>query len=138
MNLIEDICTYLYRTKILTQHFRMHQFIIYLVFRPSQVAIAEIFCSGLLQCWVDGVGGFNAYPAGRSVASARKVSLGEWATHETVTRQTSLLGKRMEVMKERAEIWRKALDWRVADDDEGIVEKIPNQVEDEEDTTNVC
>lgn len=50
MNLVEDICTHLYRSKALTQHFEMHQFIIYLIFRPSQAAIAEIFVSGLLQC----------------------------------------------------------------------------------------
>lgn len=134
MNLIEDICTDLYRSNILTQSFRTHQFIIYSIFRPSQVAIAETFCSGLLQCWVDGAGGFHAYPAGRSVASARKVSYGEWVNYEAVTRQTSLLEERMEVMKERADLWRKALNWQVTDDNERIVKKLPNQVEDIEDT----
>ncbi|KAH7071865.1 hypothetical protein BKA63DRAFT_58812 [Paraphoma chrysanthemicola] len=49
MNLVEDICTYLHRTGQFQQQFRMHQHIIYLIFRPSQAAIAEIFCSGLLQ-----------------------------------------------------------------------------------------
>jgi hypothetical protein len=60
MNLVEDICTYLHRTGRFVQHFRMHQFIIYLIFRPAQAAIAEIFCSGLLQVWVENGGGFNA------------------------------------------------------------------------------
>ncbi|KAF2623253.1 hypothetical protein BU25DRAFT_401095 [Macroventuria anomochaeta] len=117
MNLVEDICIHLFRTKILTQHFKMHQYIIYLIFRPSQAAIAEIFCSGLLQCWVNGGGGFNAYPAGRSVASSRKVSGMEWAEHETLARQVSPLEERMEVMKERAEVWRKALDWKKEDEE---------------------
>ena len=61
LNLCEDIATRLHRTGRFVQHFRMHQFIIYLIFRPRQAAIAEIFCSGLLQVWVENGGGFNAY-----------------------------------------------------------------------------
>jgi hypothetical protein len=61
MNLVEDICTHLHRTGRFVQHFRIHQFIIYLIFRPRQAAIAEIFCSRLLQVWVENGGGFNAY-----------------------------------------------------------------------------
>jgi hypothetical protein len=111
MNLVEDICTYVHRTKQFNQHFRMHQFIIYLIFRPSQAAIAEIFCSGLLQVWVENGGGFNAYPAGRSVATARRVSEGEWAGHERRVRQMSLVDENMRVQRERAEEWRRALAW---------------------------
>ncbi|KAJ8117211.1 hypothetical protein OPT61_g1542 [Boeremia exigua] len=117
MNLVEDICTHLFRTKALTQHFVMHQFIIYLIFRPSQAAIAEIFCSGLLQCWVDGGGGFNAYPAGRSVASERKVCSEEWQQHEVWAREGSPLEERMEGMRGKAEVWTKALNWEGGDDD---------------------
>jgi hypothetical protein len=111
MNLVEDICTYVHRTGLFAQHFRMHQFIIYLIFRPSQTAIAEIFCSGLLQVWVENGGGFNAYPAGRSVATARRVSEGEWASHESWARQMSLVDENMRVQRERAEEWRRALAW---------------------------
>jgi hypothetical protein len=111
MNLVEDICTYLHRSKQFSQHFRMHQFIIYLIFRPSQAAIAEIFCSGLLQVWVENGGGFNAYPAGRSVATARRVSEGEWASHERWVRQMSPVDENMRVQRERAEEWRRALVW---------------------------
>lgn len=109
MNLVEDICTHLFRTTVFSQHFKMHQFIIYLIFRPSQAAIAEIFCSGLLQCWIDNGGGFNSYPAGRSVGSSERVSRESWLDHERVTRETSPLEERTEVLKERAEVWRKVL-----------------------------
>jgi hypothetical protein len=111
MNLVEDICTYLHRTGIFEQHFTMHQFIVFLIFRPSQAAIAEIFCSGLLQVWVEDGGGFNAYPAGRSVATAKKVSEDEWAVHERCTRQESLVVENMRVQRQRAEEWRNALEW---------------------------
>jgi hypothetical protein len=111
MNLVEDICTYLHRTNQFQQHFRMHQFIIYLIFRPTQAAIAEVFCSGLLQVWVENGGGFNAYPAGRSVATARRVSESEWSAHERWVRQGSPVEDNMRIQRERADEWRKALDW---------------------------
>lgn len=111
MNLIEDICTYLHQNGTLSQHFRMHQFIIYLIFRPSQAAIAEIFCSGLLQVWIENGGGFNAYPAGRSVASSRSVSPGEWDDHERWVRQHSPIIHNMRVQMERADEWQRALEW---------------------------
>jgi hypothetical protein len=103
MNLVEDICTYVHCTKQFDQHFRMHQFIIYLIFQPSQAAIAEIFCSGLLQVWVENGGGFNAYPAGRSVATARRVSEGEWASHERWARQMSPVDENMRARRGVAE-----------------------------------
>jgi hypothetical protein len=111
MNLVEDICTYLHRNAQFKQHFRMHQFIIYLIFRPTQAAIAEIFCSGLLQVWVENGGGFNAYPAGRSVATARRVSAGDWAAHETWVRQILRVNENMRLQIERAREWRQALRW---------------------------
>lgn len=111
MNLVEDICTYLHRTGRLEQHFLMHQFIMYLIFRPEQAAIAEIFCSGLLQVWVDGGGGFNAHPAGLSVATVRRVSSGEWAEHERSTRELSPVEENMRVQKDRAAEWIEALNW---------------------------
>ncbi|KAF1926898.1 uncharacterized protein M421DRAFT_102033 [Didymella exigua CBS 183.55] len=111
MNLVEDVCTYLYRSKVLAQHFKMHQHIIYLIFRPRQAAIAEIFCSGLLQCWVEG-GGFNAFPAGRSVASSWKVASEEWEDHMKIAREVGLFEGKMRVLKERAVAWNKALDWK--------------------------
>jgi hypothetical protein len=117
MNLVEDICTYLFRTKVLPQHFKMHQYIVYLIFRPGQAAITEIFCSGLLQCWVD-LGGFNAYPAGRSVASSQRVTFEEWEAFRTIARELSPLKGNMEVLKERAETWRKALDWEHGNEEE--------------------
>lgn len=111
MNLVEDICTYLHRMGSFKQHFRMHQFIIYLIIRPSQAAIAEIFCSGLLQVWVENGGGFNAYPAGRSVATARRMSAGEWIEHERWARQNSPVIENMRDLQKRANEWRKALEW---------------------------
>ncbi|KAF1942240.1 hypothetical protein EJ02DRAFT_178305 [Clathrospora elynae] len=120
MNLVEDICTHLHRTGVFKQHFTMHQFIIYLIFRPNQAAIAEIFCSGLLQVWVENGGGFNAYPAGRSVATARRVSTDEWVVHERRTRQESPVLENMRQQQHRADEWRKALEWdeeAVADSD---------------------
>jgi hypothetical protein len=113
MNLVEDICTYLHCTKQFKQHFRMHQFIILLIFRPTQAAIAEIFCSGLLQVWMDNGGGFNAYPAGRSVATAQRVSLGEWIAHEKWVREISPVDENMRIQRGRAEEWWSALDWGV-------------------------
>ncbi|KAH8723711.1 hypothetical protein GQ44DRAFT_709959 [Phaeosphaeriaceae sp. PMI808] len=115
MNLVEDICTFLYRSGYFHQHFRMHQFIIYLIFRPKQAAIAEIFCSGLLQVWVDNGGGFNAYPAELSVATAQRVSLTQWSEHESWVRERSPIKENMEIQRVRAEEWRKALDWEPAD-----------------------
>tara|TARA_R110002003_G_scaffold296_2_gene18615 strand:+ start:29212 stop:29550 length:339 start_codon:yes stop_codon:yes gene_type:complete len=94
---------------------------IYLIFRPAQAAIAEIFCSGLLQVWVENGGGFNAYPAGRSVATARRVSLEKWSAHETWVRQQSPVDANMRLQQERAEEWNKALEWKppvVAEDEE--------------------
>jgi hypothetical protein len=114
MNLVEDICTYLHRTKRFEQHFRMHQFIVYLIFRPTQAAIAEIFCSGLLQVWVENGGGFNAYPAGRSVATARRLSAGDWSAHEGWVREMSPVDENMRVQRERAREWRDALEWEPA------------------------
>ena len=111
MNLVEDICTYLHRLGQFKQHFRMHQFIIYLIFRPSQAAIAEMFCSCLLQVWVDNGGGFNAYPAGRSVATARRVSMIEWDGHDRWARQSSPVVENMRMLKDRADEWQKALEW---------------------------
>ncbi|KAI8941685.1 hypothetical protein NX059_002895 [Plenodomus lindquistii] len=111
MNLVEDIFTYLYRTGTLDQHFTMQQFIIYLIFRPSQAAIAEIFCSGLLQVWVDDGGGFNAYPAGLSVASARRVTGDQWDDHDRRTREDSPVVENMKAQVDRVEQWRRALEW---------------------------
>jgi hypothetical protein len=121
MNLVEDICTYLHSTKRFEQHFCMHQFIVYLIFRHSQAAIAEILCSGLLQVWVGSGGGFNAYPAGCSVATARRVSEVEWAHHQLWTRQMSPIDENIKVQRRRAEEWQKALEWvPVAVEDEDI------------------
>lgn len=111
MNLVSDICTHLSRTNCFTQHFTMHQYIIYLIFRPTQASIAEIFCSGLLQVWVENGGGFNAYPAGRSVATAKKVSSEEWRDHERWTRENSPVDENMKVQKERAEEWSRVIEW---------------------------
>lgn len=123
MNLAEDICTYLHRTGRLEQHFRMHQFIIYLIFRPSQAAIAEILCSGLLQVWVGNGGGFNAHPAGRSVASARRLSDGEWDGHERWIKQRWPVDENISMQRSRADEWRTALDWEPAtEEDEEMTE----------------
>lgn len=118
MNLVEDICTYLHRSGRFTQHFTMHQFIIYLIFRPTQAAIAEIFCSSLLQVWTENGGGFNAYPAGRSVASARRMSVDDWRTHENWVKHASPVAENMRAQKDFADEWSEALDWEhvVTDD----------------------
>jgi hypothetical protein len=133
MNLVEDTCTYLHRTEQFKQHFRMHQFIIFLIFKPTQAAIAEIFCSGLLQVWVDNGGGFNAYPAGRSVATAQKVSAGEWIAHEKWIRELSPVDEIMRMQRRRTEEWRSALDWvsfRVVDEE--MVEETADENGDED------
>ena len=129
MNLVEDICTYLFQTNVLPQHFRMHQYIIYLIFRPSQAAIAEIFCSGLLQCWVD-LGGFNAYPAGRSVASSLRVTPEAWKAFSTMAKELGPLDGNMQVLKQRAETWQKALEWKEEKDGESTDEKPETAVDD--------
>ncbi|KAF2649909.1 hypothetical protein K491DRAFT_554836, partial [Lophiostoma macrostomum CBS 122681] len=103
MNLVEDICTHLYTTNRFPQHFRMHQFIIYLIFQPTQAEIAEIFCSGLLQVWVENGGGFNHYPAGRSNRSAREIGEREWQRHEAYAREESGLVQNLRVQRERVE-----------------------------------
>lgn len=121
MNLVEDVCTYLHRIGIFEQHFTMHQFIIYLIFQPRQAAIAEIFCSGLLQVWVENGGGFNAYPAGRSVESARRVSDVEWTLHEKHVRAESSLIENMRLQQQRADEWRRALVWDGSDAENGDV-----------------
>lgn len=122
MNLVEDIATYLHRKNEVTQHFRMHQFIIYLMFRPNQAAIAEIFCSGLLQVWVGNGGGFNAHPAGLSVASARNVSAEDWGEHEKWVRETSKLEKKIEEQKEKVDEWREALEWEAVEAGEDMLD----------------
>ncbi|KAF3048377.1 hypothetical protein E8E12_011743 [Didymella heteroderae] len=124
MNLVEDIYTYLFRTNVLAQHYRLHQCVIYLIFRPSQAAIAEIFCSGLLQCWVH-LGGFNAYPAGRSIASSLRVQMGEWDKHMNTAKETGLLEGNMQILRERAEIWRKALEWGEENEDGKMADEDP-------------
>jgi hypothetical protein len=103
MNLTEDICTHLHNTGQYSQLFRMHQFIIYLIFRPTQASIAEIFCSGLLQVWIDGGGGFNGYPAGRSNRSAREVGDEEWVDHERWVRVNSRLVENVRMQVRRSE-----------------------------------
>ena len=122
MNLVEDICAYLHRTGTFVQHFWMHQCIIYLIFRPTQAAIAEIFCSGLLQVWVENGGGFNAYPAGRSVESARRLSMDEWDAHELWVRQTSPIEENMRTQQRVADEWRRALEWEVVVDKSDMAE----------------
>ncbi|XP_014554414.1 hypothetical protein COCVIDRAFT_39726 [Bipolaris victoriae FI3] len=116
MNLFEDICSYLHRIGVFEQQFSMHGYIIFLLFRANQAAIAEIFCSGLLQVWVEGGGGFNACPAGRSVATAKRVDEGEWAGYERWVREDSGAVENMRVQRQRAEEWRMALEW---EDEEG-------------------
>ena len=82
-----------------------------------------MFCSGLLQVWVENGGGFNAYPAGRSVATAHRVSAGEWATHERWVRQSSPVDENMRLQRQRADEWSKALEWASAPaEDEEMVE----------------
>lgn len=106
MNLVEDICTYLHRTThplFSTQNFHMHQFIIYLIFRPAQAQIAEIFCSSLLQVWIDDGGGFNGYPAGRSNRSVRGVSNGRWEEFEQYAIQRSELTGKVRVQRKMVE-----------------------------------
>jgi hypothetical protein len=100
----------------------MHQFIIYLIFRPTQAEIAEIFCSGVLQVWVDEGGGFNHYPAGRSYRSARGVQEEEWRAHdryarestrllENVREQRNIAEELLERLNEQAAVlWRSVLD----------------------------
>lgn len=124
MNLVEDICTHLHRSchLLFPQHFTMHPFIIYLIFHPAQAAIAEIFCSALLQAWVDDGGGFNAYPAGRSVASAARVGRREWEGGGRWVREVSGLVGRMRFLTARAEEWREALRWEEREVGDEVVE----------------
>lgn len=99
MNLTEDVCEYMHSSGQFSQLFRMHQFVIYLIFRPNQASIAEIFCSGLLQVWVEDGGGLNAYPAGRSVASVRRLSQRQWAAHEEWIKENTKLNENMAIQK---------------------------------------
>lgn len=138
MNLVEDVCAYLYQSGKLSERFTMQPFIIYLIFRPEQAAIAEILCSGLLQVWIEG-GGLNAYPAGRSVASARRVEGGRWRDWEEWAREnTGLVGGvrglrwRVEedvrdLEEEMGEVWREALESDEGDDS-GDEDYVPDEV----------
>ncbi|KAF1968518.1 hypothetical protein BU23DRAFT_261086 [Bimuria novae-zelandiae CBS 107.79] len=111
MNLVEDVCGYLHQVGKLSQRFTMHPFIIYLIFYPEQAAMAEIFCSGLLQVWIEEGGGLNAYPAGRSVASARRVSGSQWGDHERwISENTDFLSN-MRVQRDRLESDVAQLEW---------------------------
>lgn len=112
MNLVEDTCGYLHQIGKLSHRFSMHPFIIYLIFRPEQAAIAEIFCSGLLQVWTEG-GGLNAYPAGRSVASARRVSGECWGEYEGWVRENTGLEGGLRVQRGRVEEDVEGLEWEV-------------------------
>lgn len=111
MNLVEDICHFLHdppaphtpHPLFRTQRFTMRQFIIYLIFRPSQAEIAEMFCSGLLQVWIDNGGGFNHYPAGRSNRSAREVSRGRWAEFEEYAKGSTELVGNVRAQREKVE-----------------------------------
>ncbi|CAI9631978.1 unnamed protein product [Alternaria burnsii] len=87
----------------------MHQFIIYLIFRQEQASIAEIFISGLLQVCVKDGSGFNAYLAGHSTSSARKVTDAEWTSHERTTKLDSPLMENMRQQQLRADEWQRAL-----------------------------
>ncbi|CAA9960392.1 hypothetical protein PTMSG1_03795 [Pyrenophora teres f. maculata] len=132
MNLVEEICTYLHRTRIFEQHFTMHQFTIYLIFKPDQAAIAEIFCSGLLQLWVENGGGFNVYPARRSVESARRLSDIKWSLHARHARLESSLVENLRLQRQRADEWRKALEWDDGvTEDEDVATKSAGQVEED-------
>lgn len=112
MNLVEDVCGYLHQIGKLSHRFSMHPFIIYLIFRPEQAAIAEIFCSRLLQVWTEG-GGLNAYPAGRSVASARRVSGECWGKYEGWARENTGLEGGLRVQRGRVEEDLEGLEWEV-------------------------
>jgi hypothetical protein len=122
---VSDVCTYLHRSGQFAQHFCMRGFIVYLIFRPQQAAIAEVLCSALMQVWVDEGGGFNAYPAGRSVATARRVGAGEWEAHARWVREGSGVVRVMGKMRGRAEEWRRALEWEEEEE-----EKEEKEVED--------
>lgn len=83
--------------------------------------------------WVDDGGGFNAYPAGRSVATAQKVSAGEWIVHEKWIRELSPVEKTMRMQRRRAEEWRSALDLEiVAVVDDEIREETTDENRDED------
>jgi hypothetical protein len=143
MNLTEDVCSYLYSSGQMSQHFRMHPFIIFLIFRPKQAAIAEMFCSGLLQVWVEDGGGLNGYPAGRSVASAGRISTREWAAHEKWALDNTRLADNLKVQRERLrtdvvgldaemdECWREAMesDNENDGDDANDLDYIPDELE---------
>jgi hypothetical protein len=109
MNLVEDICKHLYDIGTFAQHFTMHQFIIYLIFRQEQASIAEIFISGLLQVWVKDGGGLNAYLAGHSTSSAGKVTDEEWTSHERTTKLDSPMMENIRQQQLRAYEWQRAL-----------------------------
>lgn len=128
MNLVEDICAYLHREGTFPRLFRMQPFIVSLLIRPQQAAIAEIFLSGLLQVWIADGGGLNAYPAGRSVASAKRVDEGMWAEHERWVEGNTEVERNLRVQRERLEedvlglegekeeLWREALGYGDGDD----------------------
>jgi hypothetical protein len=73
---------------------------------------------------VENGGGFNAYPAGRNVATAKRVSEGEWKAHEEWVRQMSSVDENMRVQRERAEGWRRALMWDNEVVDQGTVDEV--------------
>ncbi|KAF2683924.1 hypothetical protein K458DRAFT_389146 [Lentithecium fluviatile CBS 122367] len=133
MNLTEDICSHMHVSGQFTQLFRMHQFIICLIFRPQQAAIAEIFCSGLLQVWIEDGGGLNAYPAGRSVASASRLSQREWAAHGQWVLENTRLKANLKVQKDRL---RRDVEGLDAEQDERWREAMESENENDGDDVN--
>ncbi|KAF2261288.1 hypothetical protein CC78DRAFT_608404 [Lojkania enalia] len=135
MNLVSDICVVLHRDLNLFPHlFSMHQFIIYLIFKPQQVEIAEIFCSGLLQVWIEIGGGFNHYPAGLSTASAKKVTPDEWREHDRFVRDMSPLEHNLKVQRALVDEYAAGLNEGMAGE---LREALESHSDDEDDIRDV-
>ncbi|KAF2732914.1 hypothetical protein EJ04DRAFT_606907 [Polyplosphaeria fusca] len=96
MNLMEDVCGYLFSKGMLEHKFEWRAWVVYLVFGAEQAGVAEMLVSGLMQVWVEGGGGVNGVPAGLSTASAGRVERGEWDGWKEWVRGNSGLVREME------------------------------------------
>jgi hypothetical protein len=76
-NLLQNLCEAALR-KNFGEKYKLRQFVVYQVWSAQQAVVAEILWSRLLQSYTYTGTGFNAYPAGRSNASATRVGKETW------------------------------------------------------------
>lgn len=108
MNLLSDVCAYLFRSKRLHARFEMRPYVVFLIWRREQVVWAEIVVSVLVQAWVE-CAGCNGVAAGRGRV-ARWVGRAEWEAWGREAVQERVLRDALLVVRERARGWSEVLE----------------------------